>query len=355
MGEDVRRRFQKVINFQSNGQQTEDLGRGLVYRDLILRLKCQPTLTAANNLTDDVERGDGWGVVKLIEILANNNQVIRSFSGNQLWWMNYFMFGTVPPITPGLGDDDGSGGGTANPAIDVLLILPFWMFRCVRPMDTALDSRVLSDLKIRITWGTYTDIHGDASAWTSEPTLEVHSLESAKVKGPFSLQSIYGISRTITADDDKFQIFLAVNDVYRGFLINTTDAGVDQGDILNNLKIKSGTTVFYDAPGPVIQQYDGWMHPGIPHPIGNLLNTAGSGPVMVTNSLNIYNKLQRSDSSDQAGWYFIDLVTDGYLSDAIDTYGFSEFYLECDVSVGSGTTKIDVLPIAITPVREKAA
>jgi hypothetical protein len=68
----------------------------------------------------------------------------------------------------------------------------------------------------------------------------------------------------------------------------------------------------------------------------------------------IYNKLQRSDSSNQAGWYFVDLVTDGYLSDAIDTLGFSEFYLELDVAVGAGTTKIDILPIQITPVRGKS-
>jgi hypothetical protein len=223
----------------------------------------------------------------------------------------------------------------------------------VRPLDTALDSRVLSDLKIRVTWGTFTDIHDDASAWTAEPTLDVHSLESANIKGPFALQTIYSMSKIITANDSKFQIFLPVNDVYRGFLINTTDAGVDANDILNNVKIKSGTTVFFDCPAEVIQQYDGWLHPGINHPIDNLLNTGGTDRVEAPNSMNIYNKLQRSDKSNQGGWYFIDLVTDGYLSDAIDTLGFSEFYLELDVSVGAGTTQIDVLPIQITPVRQK--
>ena len=352
MGQDVRRRFQKTIAFQKDGQTTEELGRGMVYRNLILRLKAQPTLTAANNLSDDVARGDGWGVVKLIEILANNNQVIRSLSGNQLWWLNYFMFGTVPPVTPNLGNYDGAAG-TANPAIDVCLVLPFWMFRSVRPLDTALDSRKLSDLKIRVTWGSFDDIHSDASAWTVEPTLDVHSLESANIKGPFSLQTVYSMSKTITADDSKFQVFLPVGDVYRGFLIKSTDAGVDEGDILNNVKIKSGTTIFYDAPGKVIQHFDGWMLPGLPHPIGNLQNTSGTGPLEGT-ALSVYNKLQRSDSSSQDGWYFIDLVTDGYLSDAIDTLGFSEFYLELDVSVGSGTTKLDILPIQITPVRGKS-
>lgn len=353
MGQDVRRRFQKTVAFQTNGQVTEDLGRGMIYRCLMLRLKCQPTIAAAANLTDDVDRGDGWGVVKLIEVLANNNQVIRSLTGNQLWWLNYFMYGIQPPITPTLGDDDGSGNGTANPSIDVSLVLPFWMFRSVRPLDTALDSRKLSDLKIRITWGTYTDIHDDASAWTAQPTLDVHSLESANLKGPFSLQTVYAMSKTITANDSKFQVFLPVGDVYRGFLINTTDAGVDEGDILNNLKIKSGTTIFYDSPGKLIQQFDGMMQPGIARPIGSLLNTAGSGLQIVTNGMNKYNKLQRSDSSSLDGWYFVDLVTDGYLSDAIDTMGFSEFYLELDVTKGTGTTKIDVIPIQITPVRSK--
>ena len=336
--QDVRRRFQKIVPFQSNGQRTEDLGRGMVYRDLILRLRGAPTCLAANNTIANTERGDAWGVVKNIEILVNNNQVIRSLSGNQLWWLNYVMYGEAPEIQYNIGD-----GATANPVLDSVLVLPFWMFRSIRPMDTALDSRVLSDLKIRITWGTYTDISAGATAWTTEPYVEVHSLESAMTPGPFSLQTIYSIEKTISATDSKFQVFLPVNDVYRGFLLNTTDAGVDSASILNNVKIKSGLTVFYDAPIKVIQQYDMGIKAGIGYP-GSLPATAAS---------TYFTTAQRSADSLRGAWTYIDLVTDGFLTEAIDTLGFSEFFLELDVTVGVGATKLYVLPIQVTPVRGK--
>lgn len=335
MAQDVRRRYQKTIRYQANAQWSEDLGRGMVLRDLYLRLQGQPTVTALNNTQAKTGRGDAWACITKIELIVNNQQVIRSLTGNELWWLNYFMYGTPPGITASIGD-----GSAANPAFDVSLVLPQWMFRSIRPMDTALDTRLLSDFKIRITWGDYTSVNSSATAWTVEPTLEVCSLESSNVTGPFSLQTVYSMSKVITADDSKFQVFLPLNDIYRGFLINTTDADVDSGAILNNIKIKSGTVVFDDISSGILQGIDNVLRKGGVRSFDGASGATGK-----------YDSLQRSSSSNIAGWYWIDLVTDGMLSEAIDTLGFSEFYLECDVSVGVGTTRMSILPIQITPVR----
>lgn len=335
MAQDVRTRPQKVVTFASGQQQTVDLSRGLVARYYSLRLKGQPTLTAPNNTLAKTLAGDEWAVIAKLELIENGSQVIRSLSGEQLWWLNYFMFGVPPQITPAIGD-----ASTANPAFDSVLLLPMWMFNSVRPMDTALDTSKLSDHKLRITWGTFASINGDASAWTAEPSLEIDSCESAFLKdSEFSLQTVYGITQTIANDDPKLQIYLSTGDWYRAFLINTKDAGVDEGDILNNLKLKSGTTVFYDKAATKIQQ-EYYLTRGIHRPIPGSV-AAG-----------VYDALRRSAKSSLDGWYFVDLLTDGRLSESINTKAFSEFYLEADVSVGAGTTIMEIIPITVTPPRQ---
>ena len=122
MSQQVRKRFLKTIQYQSNGKWPESLSRGMVYRELYLRLKGTVTVAAASNTAANVKRGDEWGVVKKIEISANNTDVLRSFSGNDLWWINRFFYGSNPKVSPSLLDT-----GVANPVFDSVLVMPFWM------------------------------------------------------------------------------------------------------------------------------------------------------------------------------------------------------------------------------------
>lgn len=335
MPQQIRKRFQQTVDYVTNKKTNEDLARGYVYRELYLRLRGAPTLTNANNSRANTARGDEWGVVKRIDIIANNTDVIKSISGTALWALNYFMYQTIPPITPTLADET-----TANPAFDSTLILPFWMPNSVRPIDTALDARRLSDLKIEVTWGTFTDVNSAASAWTTQPSLDVHSLESFGVSGGFSQWRVYEIEETITASTPRFQIKLPVGNMYRGFLINTTDGGADANDILNNFKWKSNTNVYSDQPAKVLQQSN-WIRTGLPREQGG-------------EASDIYQSMQRSGDHNIEGWYWYDHVTDGLLSESIDSVGFSQLELELDVSVGAGETKIYVYPMEIVPIRGDA-
>jgi len=335
MPQQIRKRFQKTVAFSSNKKVNEDLGRGFVYREIYLRLTGAATITAGNNSAANTARGDEWGVVKRIDLVANNTDVIKSISGNVLWWLNYFLYSQQPHVTPTIGDET-----TANPAFDSTLILPLWMPKSVRPIDTALDARQLSDLKTEITWGTYTDINSAATAWTTEPKIDVHSLESFGIGGAFSQWRVYEIEKTITASTSRFQVKLPVGNMFRGFLINTTDDGVDANDILNNFKWKSGTNVFADQPAKVLQQAHA-LREALPRELGGQTSDA-------------YFKHRRSDDNNVEGWYYYDHVTDGLNSEAVDTAGFSEIELELDVTVGAGTTKIYVIPMEIVPVRKEA-
>lgn len=300
------------------------------YRLLKLRLKCQPTVTGVNNTAANTKRGDEWAVVKKIEILANGTDVVKTIDGPALRWMNAVWAGVMPKVSATLGD-----GATANPSLDSTLFLPFMMPRSIRPIDSLLDSSVLSNLEVAVTWGTYTDINATATGWTTQPTLEVNSDESFGQEGSkFSNWRVFSINQTITATEPQYQIDLPVGQVYRGFTLIFTDADVESGAILNNFKWKSGTNVFADVSAGVLN--DEW-----PEKIG--LDRFRADNTFV------------STSTKLAGVYHYDHVDDGYLSEAIDTIGFSEHHLELDVTVGGGTTKVQVIPWQIVPVRGKAA
>lgn len=331
MAQQVRRREQKTINYQANNKVAESLSRGMIYREIYLKLVGQVTVTGTNNTQAKTMPGDEWGVVKRIDLIANNTDVIRSISGNALWWLNYFLYGVPPQITPAV------GGGAANPAFVSSLVLPLWMPRSIRPMDTALDARELSDLKMEITWGDEDDVNSDASGWTTEPYIEIHSLESFLVEGPFSQWRVYTLEKEITATNAQFQITLPVGPMYRGFMMNFTDDSVDVGTILNNFKVKAGTTIYADIPEALLHHIDR-LRAGVVR-----FWDDGGG---------VYDPLRRGSTyNDLAGWYFYDHVTDGLLTECIDTLGFSEFELELDVTVGSGTTKVFVYPLQVIPIR----
>lgn len=334
MAQQVRMRQQgSTIDFSANNKQTVSLARGMIYREIYLRLQGAPTVSAINNTAANTKKGDEWAVVKKIELVANGTDVLKSIDGNALWWLNYFLYGVPPQITVALGD-----AATADVPFDSVLILPLWMPRSIRPIDTALDSRNLSSLELAITWGQYTDINGSATAWITEPTVEVYTLESFNVSGPFSQWRVFTIEKEITATNSRFQIQLPVGKMFRGFLINTEDGGADQGDVVNNFKLISGTTVFADLSAG----------DDVLHQITRLRNGIAR---FYDDGAGAYDNLRRGDNNSLDGWYLYDHVTDGFMTEAIDTLGFSEFIMELDVTVGAGTTKVLVYPFEIVPVR----
>jgi hypothetical protein len=322
MPQQVRIRKQNIVTFSASNIISEKLSRGMVYRELMLRLRGSPTVSSTDNTSAKTKLGDFWNVIRSLKIIANHTEVLKHVRGRDIWAMNYKWFGMKPEKTSTLGD-----GETANPSIDETLILPFWMPRSAKPIDTALDAKQLSGLDVEVEWGDYTDVNGDASGWEKEPSLQVYSLESFNISGPFSQWRLYPIEDEVTSDNPEFQVNLPVGPMYRGFTIFATDGGALAGDIINNIKLRSGSTVFEDINSHVANT---WF------PLRNGCE---------------YNPSMQSDDYDQAGVYYIDHVTDGYNSEAIDTLGFSEFTLELDVSVGSGTTKVVIYPDQIYPVR----
>src|SRR4051794_26755465 len=68
------------------------LNKTLVYRELALELSVQPTITIANNTAANTLLGDEWAALSNIQLTVNGSDVLRNFSGDDLWWLNWFWY-----------------------------------------------------------------------------------------------------------------------------------------------------------------------------------------------------------------------------------------------------------------------
>lgn len=338
MGALVVTRRQQPVTYTGSGQkQIVQLNKGLLYRALMLRLTGAATTTIANNTAALTSLGDEWGVIKKVEIIANGSDVLFSMSGNDLWWYNRLWYDTFPHVTPTIGD-----GATANPAFDSTLIIPFWSPRSSKKIDTALFSGEFSDFRLEITWGTFTDINSAATAFTTNPVVEVGSTEQEPSVLPPVLRRIIKYVQQPAGANAAFRIPLDVGPMYRGFLINTTNtAGTTESAAqFSNVKLVSGSTVYADISEPMLQQS------------GNLLYGIPFGIEKTTAGIAYQTTPRISTSSSQAAWYNFDLVQDGYLTEAINTSSLSELYLEFNVT---GACTINVLASQLIPLNRKTA
>lgn len=336
MPQQVRFTTQNTVAYVANGRQREKLDRGMVYRELYLKLTATVAVAGGGTTTAaaNIQPGDIWGVVRNINLLLNSNDSIRNISGEQLAWLNFFQYSTPPRATTNI-----IGITATNSAIvESWLVLPLWMPNSVKPIDTALDARLLSDFSIEITWGDETDIgSGTGFGFDVDPVLEVFGLQSFGVNGPFNTMRIFDIVNTGIAQNSQYRVDLPVGNMYRAFLINAKDGnGDDDPDLIGNVKLVSGPTVFcdmdYDTVRNAMFQRTGMRE----------VLAAGGGSVL---------PYFLSSGSDLDAWTYLDLVTDGLVTEAIDTLGFSELKLEFDVL---GTiSALHVMPIEVIPLRSQ--
>lgn len=373
--------FTKKLNlpFQAGGKTVDRLPRDGVIRHLSLRLTGQLTLTAANNLRSNFLLGDEWNCIQRIDIIANNN-TIRSIPGAALWNINQFYYGTRPKMNTQFGDSlfNGAGTGTANPGFDSVLNIPFWMPRSVKPIQMALPAHLLNDLRIEITWGTFTSINSAATAFTTAPSLEITSYYSTPILGQFQMTRVYPIQQQVPAATLRQRINIPTGPMYRGFLIqcldstgvkemssnagpwenedNQTVTSLANNQGVNNIKLVSGDLNFMDQAESVAYQ-DSRLYLSVPfnQTYGNARGAAvatGLQTNIATSNQSFSNVPTRvSIQADERAWTFIDLVRDGYNTECIDTYGWTEFFLELDVR---GVQLINVFPLEINPVRASA-
>ncbi len=278
-------------------------------------------------------------LVKNIVIRANGRDVIKNYDMETLHRLNQMRYGVRPFIDA----ENWSGyGAVTDEILQVAARIDFAMWNAIRPIDTLLDSAGLATLELIVTWGSGDDTMN--TAWTdqtitvTEATLYVSSVEAVGVPAgtPFFTNKEYVIRSQVTATSNRHQIFLPVANLYRSIVLKTHSDGDQVNTIIpgsitnqNTITLKSGTEVFKYRIAGFLQAC-------------NRLDYEMEVPEIISDAAALNHRLEEQSLE---GYYILEFVKDGRLTECLDTSQLSSLELELDVaSVGT----VDVIDVYLT-------
>lgn len=335
------------IEYAENQTRTLPLPRNYAYRclDLILIAKIERAAGTGGEVKDSAPAQ----IVRNIAIRANGRDVIKNIGMESLHRLNQMRHRTRPFI-----DSEGLEGygiiATPGTVHMIHARIEFEMWDAIRPIDTLLDSAGLATLELIVTWGTGMDIMNDAfdgaSCTVNDATLYVSSVESVGVPAgtAFMTNKEYMIRSQVTATSNRHQIFLSVSNLYRSIVLKTHSDGNQVNTILpwnlanqNTITLQSGTEVFKYRMAGFLQAC-------------NRLDCSIEVPELLGDAAALTHRLQERQLE---GYYLLEFVKDGRLTECLDTSKLSSLELNLDV-VNVGTN--DFIDVYLTElIRPSAA
>lgn len=327
------------ITFAANQTRTLALPRNYAYRTLQLLLVCNMTrATTATTSTNEPKDSAPAQLVKNIMIRANGRDVIKNYDMESLHRMCQFRHGVRPYINA---VDWAGGDDAATKDLEIYAQIDFAMWRAIRPIDTLLDSAGLATLELIITWGTGMDTMDDA--WQAEAGAEVTvhsgelyiaSVESVGVPAgtKFMTMKEYMIRSQVNAASSKHQISLPTSNLYRSFILKTHSDGQNVNTIMPHPKtitIQAGTEVFKYRIAHFLKMDNRLdFQQEIPE------NLAAQGTALDHYLYELSHE----------GYYLLEFVKDGRLTECLDTSKLSSLDLILDVAHPGTDDFVDVYP-----------
>lgn len=292
------------VAYSANTPVSLSLPRNQLVRSLLLMLTGEliiATADATGLLSDSP-----YGLIKRLEVIADGRDTLKSWDFAAINFKDLLLGGTPNAKTD-------VGLTQAAHAFDASAELFFALEGFKRPIDSLVPANALQTFELRVTWGNEDDLAAPDSGTTfalDKVNLSVHIDDgiSAKRLGLMGNKEL-SLEKEITADTDAFKVSLSPGNFYPRLILRTTDAGVNQSDIINNVKIQSGVNNFYNMDGAEIRAL---------------------------------NKKRYGLETMPAGYYVIDFTRDGFAMQSLDSRRMSSLEMMLDVSVGSGTTLVKV-------------
>jgi len=336
------------ISYAANQTRTVQLPRNYAYRSIGLMLHADLTrVTTAGTSTEGSKDSPPAQLIKNIMVRANGRDVIKSYDMETLHRMNEIHHHVRPFIDSHnwLGGDD-----AADKDLKIHARIEFEMWDAIRPIDTLLDSAGLATLELIIQWGNGMDTMDEdwqaeagAEVTVNSATLYVSSVESVGVPAGtlFMSNKEYMIRSEITVDSTKHQITLPTGNLFRSFILKTHEDGKQTDLILvhpQTITVMAGTEVFKYRIAHCLQA-------------DNRLDYELQVPERMGSAAALDHELREQLLQ---GYYVLEFVTDGRLTECLDTKQLSGLELELDVdTVGTLSNFVDVYPceLLLPPVQ----
>jgi hypothetical protein len=357
------------ITYNANGVFPVNINQAGNLCELVLNLNGSLTIgtPGTNNIRANIGRGDEWAVIQRLDLIANGQEVIQSYTGPQLVETARRDYAVHPRRNIKLGD---TYSGTV--AFESVLPLPIWTPGAKRPIDTALQTGKFQTLRAQVQWADASAIASASGSFGTNPQLNLTGLYNTDEFVPPYLKKVFRTTLSPTGSQTNARVDLPVGPAYHRLLVNITSSGSDDSTKLNNVRLVSGSTVFWDSDDFSMREVARFRSetPNSHEDITALTTTAVAGTVdgalqdetasyaeaatenniiEITEKIQQISRVHRSSKSDLNAWYDLNLAPDGSLEQAIQTViggrALSEFFLEFDVS---GACTIDVFSQVIT-------
>lgn len=327
------------LDYAETQTRTIPLPRNYAYRalDLLLMAKLSRAAGSAGWPKDSAPAQ----LVRNIMIRANGRDVIKNYDMETLHRLSEQRHGTRPYISA---EALNGFGAVTDEMVYVGARIDFEMWRAVRPIDTLLDSAGLATLEFIVTWGTGLDIMNDAcdcaSVTVTSAQLFVSSVEAVGVEAgtKFMANKEYMIRSQVTAASNKHPIALPVGNLYRSLVLKTHSDGNQVNTILpfgltnqNAITLQAGTEVFKYRIAGGLQA-------------SNRLDYQMQIPELTASAAALNHRLLENL---QEGYYILDFVKDGRLTECLDTSRLSSLDLVLDVAHPGTVDTIDVYPVEL--------
>lgn len=301
--------------------ETITLPRNYAHRSLVLRLN--GTVDVADTATDMTQLSQGAAnLLSNIRVRRDGKDTVYSLGGLLTYELNKILYGVAPAQTL-----VSVTTNATNQTVTSILRIPFENLLGVKPFDTLLKGPGLSSLDLIVDTQSaqnlaYTPSGGGTITVNSAFTLEVNTIEETGVN-----DFVFGDIRTYLAQkvqvsgaSNNFQIKpISVGNYYKGFMLFVEDTGVPSNNVISNIKLKSGSEVFYDRPATAVRAE---------------------------------NQLDYRIGTLSTGVYYIDLMPDGFLNQCLDVTpasGRESLEFELVTSAPSGTCYVYVVALEYIP------
>lgn len=302
---------------------TYELPRNYSLDRLKIRLTAQLSRTAGS--TGAPKDVSGAQLLKRIEVRKNGREVLKAIDGETLHRICQLRYGTQPNYEVATAWDGFDVQSEVDFIIDMWL--DFGMWRALQRFDTLLDTTWrggITTLDLVFTWGQLQDVmtaafDGVVSADTT-PQVSVASeeyIDPDAVPGEYAENREYGIRKVITADNPKEPHKFNIGNRFRSFVIKTYSDDVLRNDILNNVKIMTGSDVLKNRKGLALREE---------------------------------NKCYCSLEEMPDGYYLLEFCPDGHLTRAINTLGMSDLTCEMDVTKKGTLCIVEIFPVELVKV-----
>lgn len=294
------------------------LPKNYAIRSLILRLKGSVDVVAGTSAMTQLTQGIN-NIFSNIRVRRDGKDTLYALGGQLTYELNKILYGVPNSITLA------AVTNASAVAVNATLFVPFENVRGVNPFDTLLKGAGLSSLDLLLdTSAASSMFYGGNGSVAVNSAFQV-SVDVIEEVGANNF--VFGDIRTylaqkisVTAASNNFQIKpIAVGNYYKGFLLMCEDVGILSSSVITNIKLKSGSEVIIDIPAADLQDD---------------------------------NKRQFGITTLSTGVYYLDLMPDGRLNQALDVTpqsGRESLEFELVVAAPSGTCNISVVALEYIP------